>query len=178
MMIHSYPNVNNVLLNWRELGDFIEFVHCVQELAFDIYFVRYWNMLLFYILFYCRLQKKQKIVFKNVCQSLSVSLLVSILLPDYEIQQTKIHCVVEPGLKQACSQLTVLTSIPRTRAMNWTRSVHVTRSIPAITAMKQVAPLSQRDRAVGWVSSSSRLEDWKWETIFYEQYFILWFYIL
>ena len=37
---------------------------------------------------------------------------------------------------------------------------------------KQVAQLSQRDRAAGWVSQQllSKVEDWDWETIFYGHY--------
>ena len=30
---------------------------------------------------------------------------------------------------------------------------------------KQVAQLSQRDRATGWVSFCPKVEDWNWETI-------------
>ena len=30
----------------------------------------------------------------------------------------------------------------------------------------QVAQLSQRDRAAGWVSNGQKVEDWNWETIF------------
>jgi len=29
----------------------------------------------------------------------------------------------------------------------------------------QVAQLSQRDRAAGWVSYGEKVEDWNWETI-------------
>jgi len=36
--------------------------------------------------------------------------------------------------------------------------------------MRQVAQLSQRQRAAGCVSFGRKVEDWNWETIFYGHY--------
>jgi len=39
-----------------------------------------------------------------------------------------------------------------------------------LSLSKQVAQLSQRDRAAGCVIVFAKVEDWKWETIFYGHY--------
>jgi len=47
-------------------------------------------------------------------------------------------------------------------------SVYKVKAVSCL--IKQYAQLSQRDRAAGCVIVSPKVEDWNWETIFYEQY--------